>query len=57
MWYTVAYQQTARGDRADAGDQTYRDKKISNKAAKSKLKNTLTKTKPDKDKHKTNAVS
>ena len=36
MRYTVAYQQTARGDRADAGDQTYRDKKISHKAAKSK---------------------
>ena len=55
--YIVAYQQTARRDRADAGAQTYRDKKISHWAAKSRLKNTLTKIKPDKDKHKTNAVS
>ena len=43
--YIVAYQQTARRDRADAGAQTYRDKKISHWAAKSRLKNTLTKTK------------
>ena len=55
--YIVAYQQTARRDRADAGAQTYRDKKISHWAAKSRLKNPLTKIKPDKERNKSNTVS
>ena len=41
--HTVAYQQTACRDRADAGAQTYRDKNISHWAVKSRFKNTLTK--------------